>query len=218
MLDRRFTCVRLSQPYLTWSIHAFDHNVHHRGHCAAAACGSLKPLPAERLRGDLPSFLVQHEACTSSWHNRGAYPHQLSGYALLSLSAFRARGARLPVNREQSRSLPVSRLVSTDPLGAIWLASSKMSQRSCGSFRSATGNAQSLGEQFPLPCWRNLFDPFFQGYGHCVTHRLPDRLANICPYGQFMCAITQSHERTPKGVPIDFATDLHQSAGPKELD
>src|SRR6266852_2162765 len=54
MLDRRFTCVRLSHPYLTWSIHAFDHNVHHRGHCAAAACGSLKPLPAERLRGTFP--------------------------------------------------------------------------------------------------------------------------------------------------------------------
>jgi len=54
MLDRRFTCVRLSHPYLTWSIHAFNHNVHHRGHCAAAACGSLKPLPAERLRGTFP--------------------------------------------------------------------------------------------------------------------------------------------------------------------
>src|ERR1700675_3538301 len=54
MLDRRFTCVRLSHPYMTWSIHAFDHNVHHRGHCAAAACGSLKPLPAERLRGTFP--------------------------------------------------------------------------------------------------------------------------------------------------------------------
>jgi hypothetical protein len=54
MLDRRFTCVRLSHPYLTWSVHAFDHNVHHRGHCAAAACGSLKPLPAERLRGTFP--------------------------------------------------------------------------------------------------------------------------------------------------------------------
>src|SRR6266496_125932 len=54
MLDRRFTCVRLSHPYMTWSIHAFDHNVHHRGHCAAAACGSLKPLPAERPRGTFP--------------------------------------------------------------------------------------------------------------------------------------------------------------------
>ena len=32
----------------------FNHNVHHRGHCAAAACGSLKPLPAERLRGTFP--------------------------------------------------------------------------------------------------------------------------------------------------------------------
>ena len=52
----------------------FDHNVHHRGHCAAAACGSLKPLPAERLRG--------------------TYPHQLSSYALLGLTAFRAHGAR----------------------------------------------------------------------------------------------------------------------------
>src|SRR5439155_26258779 len=54
MLNRKFTCVRLSHPYLTWSIHAFDHNVHHHGPCAAAACGSLKPLPAERLRGTFP--------------------------------------------------------------------------------------------------------------------------------------------------------------------
>jgi hypothetical protein len=67
-------------------------------------------------------------------------------------------------------------------------------------------------------CWRNLFDPFFQGYGHCATRSLPDRLANVCPYRQFMCAITQSHERTPKRVPIDFAPDLHQAAGSKELD
>src|SRR6202022_1394882 len=85
-------------------------------------------------------------------------------------------------------------------------------------FPSATGNAQSLAEQSPLLCWRNLFDPFFQGYGHCVTHSLPDRLANVCPYRQFMCAIAQSHERTPKGVPIDSAPDLYQAAGSKELD
>src|SRR5215469_10974104 len=54
MLDRRFTCVRLSHPYITWSIHAFNHNVYHRDHCVAAACGSLQPLPAERLRGTFP--------------------------------------------------------------------------------------------------------------------------------------------------------------------
>jgi hypothetical protein len=63
-----------------------------------------------------------------------------------------------------------------------------------------------------------LFNPFFQRYGHSVTHSLPDRLANVCPYRQFMCAITQSHERTPKGVPIDSAPDLYQAAGSKELD
>src|SRR5882724_5529126 len=32
-----------------------------------------------------------------------------------------------------------------------------------------------------LICWRNLSDPFFQGYGYCVTHSLPDRSANVCP-------------------------------------
>src|SRR2546429_8442010 len=37
--------------------------------------GGLEPVPVDRFRG--------------------AYPHQLSSYALLSLSAFRARGARL---------------------------------------------------------------------------------------------------------------------------
>jgi hypothetical protein len=70
----------------------------------------------------------------------------------------------------------------------------------------------------PSSCWRNLPDPFFQGYGHFVTHILPDRLANVCPNRQFMFAITQSHERTPKGVPIDFAPNLYQAAGFKELD
>jgi len=44
------------------------------------------------------------------------------------------------------------------------------------------------------------------------------RLANVSPHQQFMCAITQSHERTLKGVPIDFAPDLYQAAGFKELD
>ena len=70
----------------------------------------------------------------------------------------------------------------------------------------------------PSSLWVDLFDPFFQGYGHCVTPSLPDRLANVCPCRQFMCAITQSHERTAKGVPIDFAPDLYQAAGSKELD
>jgi hypothetical protein len=67
-------------------------------------------------------------------------------------------------------------------------------------------------------CWRNLFDSLFQGYGHRVTHSLPHRLANVCPHRQFMCAIAQSHERTPKGVAIDFAPDLYQAARSKELD
>jgi|HubBroStandDraft_2_1064218.scaffolds.fasta_scaffold490980_1 hypothetical protein len=47
---------------------------------------------------------------------------------------------------------------------------------------------------------------------------LPDRLANVSPYQQFLCAITQSYERTLKGVPIDLAPDLYQAAGFKELD
>src|SRR4029077_10006462 len=72
--------------------------------------------------------------------------------------------------------------------------------------------------QILLDCWRNLSDPFLQGYGHCVTHILPDRLAKVCVYRQFMRAITQSHERTPKGVAIDFAADLYQSPGSKKLD
>ena len=69
-----------------------------------------------------------------------------------------------------------------------------------------------------LSCWRNLSDPFLQGYGHCVTYIFPDLLANVCAHRQFMRAITQSHERTPTGVAIDFAADLHQSPGFKKLD
>ena len=82
--------------------------------------------------------------------------------------------------------------------------------------RESTGDAGVLGQSAERMA--PLFAPFFQGYGHRVTHSLPDRLANVCPYRQFMCAITQSHERTPKGVPIDFAPDLYQAAGSKELD
>jgi hypothetical protein len=92
MLDRRFTCVRLSHPYMTWSIHAFDHNVHHRGHCAAAACGSLKPLPAERLRGTFPHLSYSMKLALLLGTTEGP---TLISYALLSLPAFRARGARL---------------------------------------------------------------------------------------------------------------------------
>src|ERR1700730_241800 len=58
-----------------------------------------------------------------------------------------------------------------------------------------------------LNCWRNLSDPLLQGYGHCVTHILPDRLASVCAYRKFMRAITHSHERAPKRVAIDFAAD-----------
>jgi hypothetical protein len=53
---------------------------------STAAEGGLEPVPADRFRG--------------------AYPHQLSSYALLSLSAFRARGARLPVTRSQYGNNP----------------------------------------------------------------------------------------------------------------
>src|SRR6185312_422792 len=45
--------------------------------------GGLEPVPADRFRG--------------------ADPHRLSSYALLSLAAFRARGARLPTIRELLR-------------------------------------------------------------------------------------------------------------------
>jgi transposase len=45
-----------------------------------AAEGGLEPVPADRFRG--------------------ADPHRLSSYALLSLAAFRARGARLPTIQE----------------------------------------------------------------------------------------------------------------------
>src|SRR5713101_4781493 len=48
-----------------------------------AAGGGLVPAPASRFRG--------------------AYPHQLSSYALLGLAAFRAHGARWSANRKLSR-------------------------------------------------------------------------------------------------------------------
>jgi hypothetical protein len=63
-----------------------------------------------------------------------------------------------------------------------------------------------------------LSDPFFQRYGHCVAHIFPNRLADFCPYGQFLSAITQSHERTAEGMPIDFARDLYQATSSKKLD
>jgi hypothetical protein len=80
------------------------------------------------------------------------------------------------------------------------------------------GRRLTLAFAFASKMAANLFDPFFQGYDHCVTHMLPDRLANVGPYRQVMGAITQSHERSPKGVPIDCAPHLYQAAGFKELD
>ena len=50
---------------------------------ATAAEGGLEPAPVSRFRG--------------------AYPHQLSSYALLGLTAFRAHGAR----SRATRTLPV---------------------------------------------------------------------------------------------------------------
>jgi hypothetical protein len=42
----------------------------------------------------------------------------------------------------------------------------------------------------------NLSNPLFQEYRHCVTRIFPNRLADVCPYTQFMCAVTQ---QAPEG-------------------
>ena len=39
----------------------FNHNVHHHGHWATAACGCLKFLPAEQLRGAYPHLSYSME-------------------------------------------------------------------------------------------------------------------------------------------------------------
>ena len=101
MLDRRFTCIRLSHPYMTWSIHAFDHNVHHRGHCAAAACGSLKPLPAERLRGTDPhlSYGMKLALLLLGTTEGPTLISCVVAHAAACFYCRRARGARKSANR-----------------------------------------------------------------------------------------------------------------------
>jgi hypothetical protein len=51
-----------------------------------------------------------------------------------------------------------------------------------------------------------------------VQPGLSHECGTVGAYRQFMRAITQSHERAPKGVAIDFAADLYQSPGSKKLD
>ena len=75
--------VPLLACHLTWSLPGLFLLCSRPWLLSTAAEGGLEPVPADRFRG--------------------AYPHQLSSYTLLSLSAFRARGARLPVIREVSR-------------------------------------------------------------------------------------------------------------------
>src|SRR5215469_274772 len=113
MLDRRFTCVRLSHPYITWSIHAFNHNVYHRDHCVAAACGSLQPLPAERLRGTFPhlsysmklAFLLGTTEGPTLISRVVAHANSLSPLSPCSWRTFVGKLARLP-SPDQCRRQP----------------------------------------------------------------------------------------------------------------
>jgi len=50
MLEREFTCVRLSDPYMTGLIPPFNRIVHHLMVTQSAAYGCLKPIPVDRLR------------------------------------------------------------------------------------------------------------------------------------------------------------------------
>ena len=50
MRHRWFTCVRLSDSYLTVSIPPFNHIVHDLAVASSAACGSLKSAPVGRFR------------------------------------------------------------------------------------------------------------------------------------------------------------------------
>jgi hypothetical protein len=50
MRRQRFTYVLLSNSHLTGLIPPFHHNVHYHTVTGSAACGSLKPVPVDRLR------------------------------------------------------------------------------------------------------------------------------------------------------------------------
>ena len=73
----------------------------------------LQPALHQSLTRERPEF-----QSTIADRFRGAYPHQLSSYALLSLSAFRARGAQLsatlPLGKEKKAKMAQ---VSTRPEG-----------------------------------------------------------------------------------------------------
>ena len=69
----------------------FDHNVHHHGPWTAAACGCLKSLPAERLRGAFP-HLSSMKLPLLLWHHKGKgftldLGNGISGWVSLSWSS-----------------------------------------------------------------------------------------------------------------------------------
>src|SRR5713101_78295 len=63
---------------------------------------ALKFLPPE-LSSDTADSRRRWFGTAPASRFRGAYPHQLSSYALLGLTAFRAHGARWSANRKLSR-------------------------------------------------------------------------------------------------------------------
>jgi hypothetical protein len=120
MRHRWFTCVRLSNPYMTCLITPFNRNVRHRN---VSDCSSLRlfevcactpaseglppsqvqhRVPKERgpVHGTAPPRLLTSAAggdlrSAPESRSRGAYPHRLCSYTLSNpFGLLRARGAR----------------------------------------------------------------------------------------------------------------------------
>ena len=63
---------------------------------------------------------------------------------------------------------------------------------------------------------RVKLESFLQMNEYRVASFLADFLSNIRFYGQFVSAVSQSHERTTERMTVDRAPDFHETSCPKE--
>src|SRR5262245_31665916 len=63
---------------------------------------------------------------------------------------------------------------------------------------------------------RTTLQSFVQVNSNGIAFFLADLFPNIRFYGQFVSAVSQSHERAAEWMAVDCATDLHQTSCAKE--
>ena len=138
----------------------FNHNVHHHGHCAAAACGSLKPLPVERLRGTCPHLSYSMKFALLLGTTEGPTLIGQTVTHVFALSSFSCSWRTITVRPECDRSHVGEGLALPDRADAlgisiIWFLISKaLYQISAASelIQRALSQASKQLRQPVLPC------------------------------------------------------------------